>query len=64
MKTCKKCDGIYQEKSKFCLYCGEKLVHREPIDGIFDVQSGQYKEGEHYIDRDGKRFMVVRATRI
>ena len=35
MKTCKKCDGIYQDGSKFCLYCGEKLVHREKIDGVF-----------------------------
>jgi len=26
LKTCKNCGGIYQDISKFCLLCGEKLV--------------------------------------
>ncbi len=63
MKTYKKCNGSYQDGSNFCLICGEKLVHREPIDGVFDVQSGEYEEGEWCVDRNGKTFMVVRATR-
>ena len=33
MKTCKKCGGFYRDKSKFCLLCGEKLIHRKQIDG-------------------------------
>jgi RNA polymerase subunit RPABC4/transcription elongation factor Spt4 len=39
MKTCRDCGGSYQDSSKICLICGEKLVTKESytIEGNMDI---------------------------